>query len=62
MSYYETAQRHRIEKLAYELWERRGSPSGSPDEDWFRAQAELNGAQQRQELPLYALSFAADER
>jgi len=27
--------------LAYILWEQRGCPHGSPDEDWFRAEAEL---------------------
>jgi hypothetical protein len=27
--------------LAYELWQARGCPAGSPDEDWFRAVREL---------------------
>jgi hypothetical protein len=27
--------------LAHQLWEARGCPSGSPDEDWFRAVKEL---------------------
>jgi len=26
---------------AYSLWEKRGSPIGPPDEDWFRAEQEL---------------------
>lgn len=26
---------------AYRLWEQRGSPLGSPDEDWFRAEQEI---------------------
>jgi hypothetical protein len=26
---------------AYSLWEQRGSPLGSPDEDWFRAEQEI---------------------
>jgi hypothetical protein len=30
-----------IEKLAHELWEARGCPEGSPEEDWFRAAQEL---------------------
>ena len=30
-----------ISALAYQLWEYRGSPAGSPDEDWFQAEAEL---------------------
>lgn len=27
---------------AYALWEDRGRPIGSPEEDWFRAQQELS--------------------
>jgi hypothetical protein len=27
-----------VEKLAYELWEQRGRPLGSPDVDWFAAE------------------------
>jgi len=30
-----------IADLAYELWQGRGCPAGSPDEDWFRAVEEL---------------------
>lgn len=30
-----------IATLAYELWERRGRPFGSPDEDWFQAARQL---------------------
>lgn len=30
-----------IAALAYELWQARGCPIGSPDEDWFRAEEEL---------------------
>ncbi|HEX5000016.1 MAG TPA: DUF2934 domain-containing protein [Terriglobia bacterium] len=26
---------------AYMLWEHRGRPDGSPDEDWYRAQEEI---------------------
>jgi hypothetical protein len=38
-----------IAVLAYQLWQSRGCPEGSPDEDWFRAardlraQAEVHG-------------------
>jgi Protein of unknown function (DUF2934) len=31
----------RIEKLAYEYWERRGRPLGSPEIDWFEAKKAL---------------------
>jgi hypothetical protein len=30
-----------IAALAHKLWEARGCPEGSPDEDWFRAAEEL---------------------
>lgn len=30
-----------ISARAYSLWEARGCPDGSPDEDWFRAVKEL---------------------
>ena len=30
-----------IAALAYELWQARGCPNGSPDEDWFHAAEEL---------------------
>ena len=30
-----------VEKLAYRFWEERGRPSGSPEEDWFKAEREL---------------------
>ena len=32
------AQHEQIERLAYQLWEERGRPLGSPDDDWFRAE------------------------
>ncbi|MFN7995428.1 MAG: DUF2934 domain-containing protein [Bryobacteraceae bacterium] len=31
-----------VAALAYQLWQDRGSPVGSPDEDWFRAERELS--------------------
>ena len=34
-----------IAALAYQLWKDRGCPSGSPDEDWFLAEAELTNIQ-----------------
>jgi hypothetical protein len=35
-----------IANRAYELWERRGCPIGSPEEDWIRAEEELQGRRQ----------------
>ena len=34
-----------IAHLAYALWEARGRPDGSPDEDWFRAMEEVRTRQ-----------------
>ena len=36
----------RIARLAYAYWEARGRPDGSPEEDWFRAEAELRRRQE----------------
>ena len=33
--------REQVARLAYQLWEQRGCPEGSPEEDWFRAEQEL---------------------
>ena len=39
----ETAFLHeQIAALAFSLWEARGCPEGSPEEDWFSAEAQLN--------------------
>lgn len=32
-----------IALLAYTLWQERGCPEGSSEEDWFRAEQELSG-------------------
>ncbi len=34
-----------IEIRAYELWEERGWPLGSPETDWFKAEQELTANQ-----------------
>jgi hypothetical protein len=36
-----------VQKLAYEFWLERGSPHGSPEEDWFRAKEELSHLRRR---------------
>ena len=41
-----TPQYDEIANRAYELWERRGCPIGSPEEDWIRAEEELRGGRQ----------------
>jgi hypothetical protein len=40
----ETPNHEQIASLAYQLWEQRGYPEGSPDEDWFRAEQELTAS------------------
>ena len=36
-----TSAQNEIAALAYQLWQHRGCPTGSPEEDWFRAEQEL---------------------
>jgi hypothetical protein len=36
-----TLDREAIGRLAYFYWEERGCPNDSPDDDWFRAEAEI---------------------
>jgi len=37
----EFAERDRIARRAYRLWQERGCPTGSPMVDWLRAEQEL---------------------
>jgi Protein of unknown function (DUF2934) len=42
MDQFESKNKHEVTaKLAYELWERRGCPSGSPEVDWLAAEQAL---------------------
>ena len=38
---HDELEHQRIAQLAYDLWQKRGCPIGSADEDWFRAENEL---------------------
>ena len=38
----ERSSQEDIAKLAYALWQRRGSPEGSPEADWVAAEQELS--------------------
>jgi hypothetical protein len=38
------SKRENIALLAYTYWMQRGCPVGSPEEDWFRAEREINSA------------------
>jgi hypothetical protein len=48
-----------IERLAYRLWQERGMPFGSPDEDWFFAEQLLRRRYQRSGLSMPGMSLAA---
>ena len=41
---------------AYQLWEARGCPAGSPEEDWYRAEQELRGQSLRLKAQVWARS------
>ena len=45
---------------AYGLWQERGSPLGSPEEDWFPAEQEI--CNQSAQAPEAAPSSATEER
>jgi hypothetical protein len=47
-----------IERLAYRLWQERGMPMGSPDEDWFFAERLLK-RRYRSGLSMPEMSLAA---
>ena len=51
-----------VKRLAYWLWQQRGMPFGSPDEDWFLAVELLKRHYKRlelsmREMPLFAFSM-----
>jgi hypothetical protein len=39
----EPENQQKVAALAYEFWQARGCPEGTPEEDWFRAEMELAG-------------------
>jgi len=39
----QNSEHEEIALRAYRLWEERGCPIGSPEEDWFRAEQEIRG-------------------
>jgi len=50
-------------KLAYQFWEQRGRPFGSPELDWFAAENALASTQRDSKLdfPLYGITLEANE-
>lgn len=51
-----------VEHLAYRLWQERGSPIGSPAEDWFRAEAELRRERPMSELRVFSFAMGPIEQ
>jgi hypothetical protein len=52
------AQHQQIEKLAYQLWEERGRPLGSRDDDWFRAEQDfVQSSDSPSRLPFSSLTM-----
>ncbi len=51
-----------IARIAYELWERRGRPFGSPEIDWHAAENVLDAQDSRGEFTLPGVRFEPDER
>lgn len=51
-----------IAKLAYELWERRGRPFGSPQVDWDAAERALGLRDSPDEFALPGVRFEPEER
>jgi hypothetical protein len=49
-------QRDRIAARAYDLWERRGRPVGSPEVDWLAAEREIRAQTSDAEAPNAALA------
>jgi hypothetical protein len=56
-----TATQNEIAKLAYELWELRGRPIGSPEIDWHTAEAVLRTQHSLDERSIPEVHFRPDE-
>jgi hypothetical protein len=50
-----------IARLAYELWERRGRPLGSPEIDWYAAESALGVRHSLEEFSLPGVHFEPEE-
>lgn len=55
---YEVMVDKEIAMLAYEYWEQRGRPIGSPEVDWYRAEDDVNREQSRHVLGLGSVRFS----
>lgn len=54
-----TPEYDRIAARAFELWQMRGCPIGSPEEDWIRAEEELQRKPEQQEQHVKPLTRTA---
>lgn len=64
MEEFAAGDAHRLtSQLAYQLWERRGRPLGSPEVDWYAAEKALACSSQGAgaELHLYCVSMEPNE-
>jgi hypothetical protein len=50
-----------IARLAYELWERRGRPLGSPEIDWYAAERALGVRDSQEEFSPFGLRMRPEE-
>ena len=48
-------------RLAYELWERRGRPLGSPESDWHAAESALGVRDSQEEFSPFGLRMKPEE-
>jgi hypothetical protein len=50
-----------IARLAYELWERRGRPLGSPEIDWYAAESALGVRDSQEQFSLLSVRLEPEE-
>jgi Protein of unknown function (DUF2934) len=50
-----------IARLAYQLWERRGRPLGSPEIDWYVAESSLGVRDSQEQFSLLSVRMEPDE-
>ena len=50
-----------IAKLAYDLWERRGHPLGSPEVDWYAAERILDLPDSQEDFSPFSVHLRPEE-
>jgi len=56
-----TYRHDEIAKLAYEFWQRRGHPFGSPEIDWYAAENTLAVRYSQEQSPFLGVPFESEE-